>query len=73
MLNITEEFLIFLTKLAVGDQEKNSLKEVFRQFELRGVFLDRSSKDEVVQFYTKLNLLEKKSDSGDAQYVRRVL
>ncbi len=72
-LNVTEEFLIFLTKLAVGDQEKRSLKEVFRQFEERGVFLDPSSKDEVVQFYTKLNLLEKKSDSGDAQYVRRVL
>lgn len=73
MLNITEEFLIFLTKLAIQDEEKLSLHEVFRQFELRGVFLDQPSKDEVVQFFTKLNLLEKKSDSGDAQYVRRIL
>lgn len=73
MLNITEEFLIFLTKLAIHDEEKLSLNEVFRQFELRGVFLDQPSKDEVVQFYTKLNLIEKKSDSGDAQYVRRIL
>lgn len=73
MLNITEEFLIFLTKLAIQDKEKLSLNEVFRQFELRGVFLDQPSKDEVVQFYTKLNLIEKKSDSGDAQYVRRIL
>lgn len=73
MLNITEEFLIFLTKLAINDEEKLSLNEVFRQFELRGVFLDQPSKDEVVQFYTKLNLIEKKSDSGDAQYVRRIL
>lgn len=72
MLNITEEFLIFLTKLAIHDEEKLSLNEVFRQFELRGVFLDQPSKDEVVQFYTKLNLIEKKSDSGDAQYVRRI-
>lgn len=73
MLNITEEFLIFLTKLAIHDEEKLSLNEVFRQFEVRGVFLDQPSKDEVVQFYTKLNLIEKKSDSGDAQYVRRIL
>ena len=73
MLNITEEFLIFLTKLAIHDEEKISLNEVFHQFELRGVFLDQPSKDEVVQFYTKLNLIEKKSDSGDAQYVRRIL
>ena len=35
--------------------------------------IDQPSKDEVVQFYTKLNLIEKKSDSGDAQYVRRIL
>ena len=73
MLNITEEFLIFLTKLAIHDEEKLSLNEVCRQFELRGVFLDQPSKDEVVQFYTKLNLIEKKSDNGDAQYVRRIL
>lgn len=50
-----------------------SLNEVFRQFEMRGIYLDQPSKDEVVQFYTKLNLIEKKSDSGDAQYVRRIL
>ncbi|HBI7101806.1 TPA: DNA phosphorothioation-dependent restriction protein DptG, partial [Clostridium perfringens] len=27
----------------------------------------------IIQLYEKLNLLEKKSDSGDAQYVRSVL
>lgn len=73
MLNITEEFLIFLTKLAIKHEEQMSLNEVFHQFELRGVFLDQPSKDEVVKFYTKLNLIDKKSDSGDAQYVKRIL
>ena len=73
MLNITEEFLIFLTKLAIKNDEQMSLNEVFRQFELRGVFLDQPSRDEVVKFYTKLNLIDKKSDSGDAQYVKRIL
>lgn len=73
MLNITEEFLIFLTKLTIKHEEQMSLNEVFHQFELRGVFLDQPSKDEVVKFYTKLNLIDKKSDSGDAQYVKRIL
>lgn len=73
MLSITEELLIFLTKLAVNNQPKLSLKEVFHELELRGVFLDQRSKDEVVQYYSKLNLIEKKSDSGDAQYVRKIL
>ena len=73
MLNITEEFLILLTKLAIKNEEQVSLNEVFRQFELRGVFLDQPSREEVVLFYTKLNLIDKKSDSGDAQYVKRIL
>lgn len=73
MLNITEEFLIFLTKLAIKNEEQMSLNEVFHQFEIRGVYLDQPSRDEVVKFYTKLNLIDKKSDSGDAQYVKRIL
>lgn len=73
MLNITEELLIFLTKLAIKNEEQMSLNEVFRQFQRRGVYLDQSSKDEVIRFYTKLNLIDKKSDSGDAQYVKRIL
>lgn len=73
MLTLTEEMLIFLTKLVIKKDEQMSLNEVFRQFEIRGVFLDRPSRDEVIRFYTKLNLIEKKSDSGDAQYVKRIL
>ena len=73
MLNISEELLIFLTRLAIKDQDQMSLNEVFIQFEKRGVFLDRISKEEVVKFYSKLNLIDKKSDSGDAQYVKRIL
>lgn len=73
MLNLTEERLIFLTKLAIKNEEQLGLNEVFHQFELRGVFLDQPSKVELVNFYTKLNLIDKKSDSGDAQYVKRIL
>ena len=73
MLNLTEEHIIFLTKLAIKHEEQISLNEVFRQFELRGVFLDQPSKNELITFYTKLNLIDKKSDSGDAQYVKRIL
>lgn len=73
MLNLTEETLIFLTKICIKDQEKMRLNEVFSEFEARGVFLDNHSKSEVMRYYEKLNLIEKKSDSGDAQYVKRIL
>jgi len=73
MLTLTEETLIFLTKICIKDQEKMRLNDVFAEFEARGVFLDNPSKAEVMRYYEKLNLIEKKSDSGDAQYVKRIL
>ncbi|WP_203557332.1 DNA phosphorothioation-dependent restriction protein DptG [Bacillus sp. B15-48] len=71
-LNVTQDFLILLTALSVKDN-KISLKQLFVEFEKRGVFLDRYSKEEVVELFNKLNLIEKKSDSGDAQYVKPIL
>ena len=73
MLTLTEETLIFLTKICIKDQEKMRLNDVFAEFEARGIFLDNHSKAEVMRYYEKLNLIEKKSDSGDAQYVKRIL
>lgn len=73
MLNISEETLVFLTKICVKEQEKLRLKDVFCEFERRGVFFDSISQEQIAQYFEKLNLIEKKSDSGDAKYVKRIL
>ncbi|KAA9022943.1 DNA phosphorothioation-dependent restriction protein DptG [Niallia endozanthoxylica] len=72
ILNVTQDFLILLTALSVK-HEKISLKQLFIEFEKRGVFFDRYSKEAIVELFNKLNLIEKKSDSGDAQYVKPIL
>lgn len=72
-LNLTEENIIFLTKIAIKDNEKRRLVDIFKEFENRGIYLDNLSKDQVAKFYEKRNLIEKKSDSGDAKYVKRIL
>ncbi|WP_270474717.1 DNA phosphorothioation-dependent restriction protein DptG [Clostridium cochlearium] len=72
-LNLTEEDIILMTKLCINHNDKLKLNLLFYEFEKRGIFLDRDSKIKVIQLYEKLNLLEKKSDSGDAQYVRSIL
>lgn len=73
VLNISEELLIFLTKICIKDKEQIRLVDLFSEFERRGVFLDNSSKNAVSEYYEKLNVIEKKSDSGDAKYVRKIL
>jgi DNA phosphorothioation-dependent restriction protein DptG len=72
MLNVSQEFLLLMTAVSVKDSRK-SLKDVFSEFEKRGIFFDRYSQEAVVHLFDKLNLLDKKSDSGDAQYVKPIL
>lgn len=74
MFNITEEVLLLLTIISIGgDQDKVSRTDLFRSFEQRGVYLDEPSKDAAISFFEARNMIEKKSDSGEAQYVRRIL
>ena len=73
MLTLTEDMVLFLTKICIKEKDRIRLKEVFDEFAARGVFLDDTSKDKVTEYYEKLNLIEKKSDSGDAKYVKRIL
>lgn len=73
VLNLTERDIIFLTKISLRDKEKIRLNDLYKEYEYRGIFLDNSSKEHLQEFFTKLNLIDKKSDSGDAQYVKRIL
>lgn len=72
MLNISQDMLLMLTALSLKNERK-SLKQVFENLEARGLFFDRYSKEQIVQLFDKLNLIDKKSDSGDAQYVKPIL
>lgn len=73
VLNLTERDVIFLTKVCLRYEEKIRLNDLFKEFEKRGINLDGTSREYLQEFFTKLNLIDKKSDSGDAQYVKRIL
>ena len=73
VLNLTERDIIFLTKICLRDKERIRLKDLFKEYEKRGINLDNTSEGLLQEFFTRLNLIDKKSDSGDAQYVKRIL
>lgn len=73
VLNLTERDIIFLTKISLRNEEKIRLNDLYKEYEYRGIYLDNSSKEYLQEFFSKLNLIDKKSDSGDAQYVKRIL
>ncbi|MGL4450602.1 MAG: DNA phosphorothioation-dependent restriction protein DptG [Sarcina sp.] len=73
VLTLTEEDIIFFTKLIMKEEEKFKLNNIFKEFEERGIFFDKDTRDKVISLYEKLNIIEKKSDSGDAMYVKTIL
>lgn len=72
VLNMTYDFLILMTATIVKD-ERMPLKTLISEFNKRGIYFDRQSIDEIVIVFTKNNILDKKSDSGDVQYVKPIL
>ncbi|TYR36159.1 DNA phosphorothioation-dependent restriction protein DptG [Sphingobacterium phlebotomi] len=70
---LTQELLLFLTKLCVGEQQKIRLKDYWTKLQERGLAFDETSKLEIVKLFERINLIEKKSDSGDAQYIKSSL
>lgn len=72
-LNMTQERLLFITKICIKDRDKIKLKDLFAEYKRRGINFDRDSQSKIVDLFEKLNIIEKKSDSGDAQYVRSIL
>jgi len=72
LLSLSQEQLLLLVAVSVRNQ-RIELKQLWIEFENRGIWLDHHSKEEVVKVLDKLNYLEKKSDSGDAQYVKSIL
>lgn len=70
---LTQEYLLLLTNLVIGEREKLRLYEVVTGLKLRGIFFDKESTKALVSFYERLGNVEKMSDSGDAIYVKKTI
>lgn len=72
VLNVKQDFLMLMTAVCVKDK-RMPLNDLFIEFEKRGIAFDRYSKKEIITLFNNHNILDKKSDSGDAQYVKPIL
>ena len=70
---LSQEYLLLLTNLVIGDRDQLRLYEVIKGLELRGIFFDKESRKALVSFYERLGNVEKMSDSGDAIYVKKTI
>lgn len=73
-LSVHESDIIMFTRIILQQYNgRIKLAKLFEEFAKRGLLFDRESKKRIVNLYEKMNLLEKRSDSGDAQYVKYIL
>lgn len=73
-LSVYENDIVMFTRIILkGNNGNIKLDRLFKEFEKRGLLFDRESKKKIVDLYEKMNFLEKRSDSGDAQYVKYIL
>ncbi|WP_164827702.1 DNA phosphorothioation-dependent restriction protein DptG [Paenibacillus ehimensis] len=72
-LNMNAEYLLFFTKMIIKNEPKIRLKSLFEGFAQRGVLFDRDTQNYIVKYFEAINIIEKKSDSGDAIYVKSFL
>ena len=72
ILVLDNEMLTFLIALFTKSK-KTKLEDMYKQFNSYGIYFNRGSRIAIEEYLLKLNLLDRKSDSGEAQYVTVVL
>ena len=72
VLVLDNEMLTFLVALFTKSK-KTKLENLYKLFNSYGIYFNRGSRLAIEEYLLKLNLLDRKSDSGEAQYVTVVL
>ena len=72
VLVLDNEMLTFLIALFTKSK-KTKLEDMYKRFNSYGIHFNRGSRMAIEEYLLKLNLLDRKSDSGEAQYVQVIL
>ena len=72
VLVLDNEMLDFLIVITTKG-EKIKLEEMYRRINMFGIYFNRGTRSLIEDYLLRLNLLDRKSDSGEVQYVRAIL
>jgi len=73
VLVLDQDRLILLTNISIGNKKKIRLQELLNEFNKRGIYFDIKSQTELINTFEKIGNIERKSDSGDAVYVKTTI
>lgn len=73
VLVLSQDVVLLLTNLAVGEHSRLRIQELLGEFAARGVHFDKQSEQALIEFFERIGNVERMSDSGDAVYVRKTI
>lgn len=71
ILVLTQDHLLLLTNVIIGEGKQLRFNELLEELKLRGIFFDETSEERLIEFYERIGNVERMSDSGDDLYVRQ--
>lgn len=73
ILVFDQDYILLLTNIAIGGKEQIRFQELISEFAARGVYFDQKSKMALLDLFEKVGNIDRKSDSGDAVYVKSTI
>lgn len=72
VLVLDQDTILLLTNLAIGHRDQLRFQDLMDEFRERSVYFDPKSEDALLELYERVGNVDRKSDSGDAVYVRSI-
>lgn len=73
VLVLDQDMIIFLTNIIIGKNKKIRFQHLLEEFKNRGICFDMRSRNELIVLFERVGNIERKSDSGDAVYVKATI
>lgn len=73
VLVLEQDTILLLTNIAIAERKQMRFQDLMLQFENRGVYFDQQSRLALIELYERVGNIDRKSDSGDAVYVKTTL
>lgn len=73
ILVLTQDNLLLLTNVIIGNGKKIRFNDLIEELKLRGIYFDETSEERLIEFYERIGNVERMSDSGDDLYVRQTV
>ena len=73
ILVLDQDTIVLLTNIAIGEKKKLRFQDLLKELKERGICFDSKSQNELLELFERIGNIERKSDSGDAVYVKTTI